>query len=490
MMNRQIRLVGVGICVLFLALFVQLNYLQVFHASKLQANENNTVRIIGEYNKPRGAIMSADGQQLAFSKTTGSPNFKYQRVYPQAQLFADVTGYFSYTYGSDGVEKTYDSFLTGSKTSFVLPNSLSGLKNDLTNGSKAQNVNLTISTKVQQAAAAALGSQNGAVVALDPTTGAILAMYSNPAYDPNQLALSNQQQVQANYRNLVNNSGNPLSPSAYRNRFPPGSTFKIVTSAAAYDRNQQVANKSYPVEGSISLPGTNQRLHNFGSESCGGPLLQTFTTSCDTAFASMGLDMGAGSMAGEAQGFGFGKALPFDLPGTATSNFPAANSFNNDMAGLAKSAIGQQDVSASPLDMALVASAIANGGTIMTPHVLNQVTNAQNQVISTYKPKPWEHATSPDTAGKVTKLMQSVVSSGTGTAAAIPGVPVAGKTGTAQTGGNNTDYWFTCFAPAQQPKIAVAVLVEGQGTTNEFQGGTVAAPIAKKVLQAALPGMP
>jgi peptidoglycan glycosyltransferase len=210
--------------------------------------------------------------------------------------------------------------------------------------------------------------------------------------------------------------------------------------------------------------------------------------SCDTGFGQVGLDLGAGVLYDESHSFGFDQTVPIDLPFPAQSTFPAAATFAQDQPGVAFSAIGQQDVQATPLEMAMVASAIADGGVIMTPHVLAHVTNSQNQVVSTYQPKPWVQATSAGTAGQVTQLMLSVVNDprGTGAAARIPGVPVAAKTGTAQTGTGQIDAWFAAFAPANSPTIAVAVLLPNQPPGNEYQGGTLAAPIAKAMIQAYL----
>lgn len=430
-MNRQIRLVGVGIIVLFVGLFVQLNYLQVFHASALNADPQNNRHIIKEYDSPRGNILSADGTLLAYSKpVTG--NFKYQRIYPQRSLFGQITGFFSFTYGSDGAEKTYDSFLTGSKAQFKLPTSLKDLENELVNTNRAENITLTLSAKLQAVAAKALGNRIGAVVALNPQTGAILAMYSNPTFDPNLLSISNQVEVQRNYQALLKAPGNPLSAGAYRNRFPPGSTFKIITAAAVYDHNPALATKSYPVSSGLVLPDTNgQRLGNFGGESCGGTLLEDFTVSCNSAFGAIGLDLGGSALAAEAQSFGFDQTPPLDLPAVAQSYFPPASSFAQDLPGLAKSAIGQENVAATPLEMAMVAGGLAHGGTIMVPHILGNVTNQQNQVVSTYQPKPWVNATSAQTASEMSTLMQSVVysSNGTGGAAQIPGVRARGQDG-------------------------------------------------------------
>lgn len=485
-MNRHIRMVGVGIMALFVVLFAQLNWVQIFHASALNANPLNSRRITKEYDTPRGNIISSDGQLLAYSKPVTGP-FKYQRVYPFGSLFGQITGYFSFIYGSDGVEKTADRFLTGSDAQFKLPTSLSQLQNELANVNKAENVTLTLSASLQAVAQKALGNDPGAVVALNPKTGAVLAMYANPSFDPNLLSGTDTQQVVANWNTLVKAPGNPLSSAAYRERFPPGSTFKMITSAAVYDHDPALVTKNYPVVSQITLPLTNgQTLSNFGGERCGGQLLQLFTVSCNTGFASVGLDLGAANLATTADSFGFNAVPPLDLPSPARSNFPPASSFAQDPAGLAKSAIGQENVSATPLQMALVAAAMGNGGTIMAPHVLQQVTNSQNKVVSTYQPKVWQQATSAATTDQMRTLMLSVVNNGTGTAAQIPGVAVAGKTGTAQTGVGTTDDWFAAYAPADNPQVAVCAVVLNQPSADQFQGGTVAAPIARAVIEAAL----
>lgn len=484
-MNRQIRLVGAGMIVLFVALFLQLNYLQVVHANSLDHNPLNGRNVVKEYNTPRGDIVSADGVTLAHSVPTAD-QFKYLRQYPQGSLFGQLTGFFSFTYGTDGVERTYDSTLTGASASKRVPTNLNQLKRLLTNTDKTQAVALTVSARMQQAARAALGSKVGSVVAVNPRTGAILAMYSNPSYDPSVLAGHNQAQVTGNYKALTSAPGNPLSPGAYRNRWFPGSTFKIVDAAAIYDRDPSLASKTYPTLSALPLPNTNLSLHNFGGESCGGVLPDLFRVSCNSGFGAIGLDLGATNLYTEAHGFGFDQKPPLDLPAPAVSSFPPASTFARDQPGLAYSAIGQQDVQATPLEMALVASGIADNGTIMTPHVLDHVTDSQGNTVQTYKSKPWQSATSPQTATQVTQLMESVVNSagGTGVAARIPGVTVAAKTGTAQTGTGKIDAWFAAFAPNPNPSIAVAVLIPDQPSGDEYQGGTIAAPIAKAVIQA------
>jgi peptidoglycan glycosyltransferase len=483
-MNRQIRLVGVGIVVLFLLLFLQLNYLQVVRANSLNHHPLNARLALARFNTKRGDIVSADGKVLAHSQPT-SDQFKYLRTYPEGDLFAQVTGYFSFTYGEDGAERSFDADLTGANAPFKLPS----LRDLTVQRDKSQTVTLTLSDKLQRAARRALGNRKGSVVAIDPSTGAILALWSNPSFDPNALAAHDQNQVRSYWEAANANPDKPLLPRSYRERFFPGSTFKMVTSSAVYERKPDLATKPYPFLSALPLPQTNgQVLRNFGGEVCGGLLPELFRVSCNTGFAQIGLDLGGPPLAGEAADYGFNKTPPLDLPAVAKSFFPPGDSFVHDQPGLAKSAIGQENVAATPLQMALIASAIANNGVIMRPHILARVNNSEGQVVRTYQPSPWIRATSPQTAAQMTQLMVSVVQNGTGTAAQIPGVQVAGKTGTAQTGNNTIHAWFACFAPSAQPQIAVAVLVENQPESNEATGGAIAAPIAKAVLQAALGG--
>jgi peptidoglycan glycosyltransferase len=483
--NRQIRIVGVAMIALFAVLFAQLNYVQVVRATGLNHNALNTRLLLSKFTTKRGDIVTSDAVVLAHSQPT-SDSLKYLRTYPTADLFGPITGYFSFTYGEDGAERTFDGDLTGASAPFNLPKSLKDLtvKTD-----KSQTVTLTLSAKLQKVAKDQLGTRKGAVVALDPATGAILAMWSNPSYDPGPLAGHDQQQVK-NYWQAENASPDkPLLAASFRQRYFPGSTFKVITASAVYDHRPDLAAKVYPSLPGLVLPQTSgQVLGNFGGEICGGALPDLFRVSCNSGFGAVGLDLGPADLSAEANSYGFDHTPPLDLPGTAQSFFPAAGSFAHDLPGLAKSAIGQQSVQATPLEMALVAAAVANGGIIMKPHILAQVTDSQGQVTRKYQPSQWMTAMSAQTATQMTQLMLSVVQAGTGVAAQIPGVEVAGKTGTAQTGNNTIHAWFTSFAPASAPKIAVAVLVENQPLGNDAQGGIIAAPIAKAVLSAALQG--
>ncbi|MGH9107377.1 MAG: peptidoglycan D,D-transpeptidase FtsI family protein [Acidimicrobiales bacterium] len=486
--NARVRLAGAAACVLIIALFAQLNYLEIFHASALDNNPLNTRGVLLRYEQPRGAIISADGQTLAES-VPSKDQYRYQRVYPEGALFGQITGYYSFTYGTDGLEREYNSALSEAGAPVKVPTNLKQVRNFFTNQPAPDNLHITVLSSLQKLAAAQLAGRAGAVVAVAPRTGAVLAMYSNPTYDPNPLASHDQAVEQKTWSSLITDPGEPLLSAAYRQRFFPGSTFKIITAAAVYDHKPGLANKKYLVSAGFALPDTaGQVLHNFAGEACGGKMLELFTVSCDTGFAELGLGVGGAALAGEAKAFGWDRPTPLDLPGVAQSLFPAVASFVRDAGALAKSAIGQESVQAVPLTLALDAAGVANRGVIMTPHLLSSVSGPQGETVTRYKPKPWLKATTPSTASKLTKLMVSVVNSpdGTGVEARIPGVTVAGKTGTAQTGGPDIETWFVAFAPVQHPEIAVAVLVENQPPANEYQGGTIAAPVARAVIQSYL----
>jgi peptidoglycan glycosyltransferase len=481
-MDRQIRKLGFVLMALFVLLFLQLNNLQVLQADKLADDPRNTRNATRDFSKPRGQILSADGAVLARSVPAGGP-FERLRQYPEHDLFAHITGYFSFTYGSSGIERRYNDVLAGRD---LRARNLRDFLNDRT---RVEDVTLTITKRVQQVARDALGARKGAVVALDPTTGAVLALWSFPSYDPERLAVHDQQAVQQAWTELNDNTDRPMVPRTYRRAYAPGSTFKVVTAAAALEQAPDLVAKDYPRLKTLDLPQTNKDLPNFGGGTCGGILPQLLKVSCNTGFAQMGLDLGADKLAGEARDFGFAARPPLDLPAVEKSVFPEAGSFERNLPGLAQSAIGQQDVTATPLQMALVAAGVANGGTIMKPHLLAEVRDDQGNVVRRASPSPWKRATSPENAAALRDMMIGVVNGGTATRVAVPGVQVAAKTGTAQTTGDNSHAWIVAFAPAQAPRVAVAVVVESQpGLGDTVTGGRIAAPIARAVLQAALGG--
>ena len=481
-MNTQIRRLGIVLCVLFVILFVQLNWLQVIDARRLNEHPGNTRAVVRDFARPRGVVQTADGVVIARSDPSDD-QFERQRSYPEGELFAHLTGYFSFTYGSDGVERTYNDALTGRERQL----SIDRLGDLLLEKDQTANVTLTVSKRLQQVATRELGARKGAVVALDPKTGAILAMADYPSYDPNPLASHDQKAVRTAWERLNNDPDKPLLPRTYRERYFPGSVFKVVTTATGLATGVATPTQPvYPVLTELPLPQSPQPLGNFGGGRCGGPLPEALRVSCNTSFGQLGLDLGGDRLSAGAQAFGFTKVPPLDLPFGVASTFPPGSEFARDKPALAKSAIGQQDVSATPLQMALVSAAIANGGTVMTPHVMAEVRDSEGRVIEEFNPSAWTTAVSADVAATTRDMMIGVVERGSGTRARIPGVRVAGKTGTAQTGRDTSHVWFTAFAPAEDPKVAVAVILEDQPSADEATGGALAAPIAQTVMRAAL----
>ncbi|HUS61817.1 MAG TPA: penicillin-binding protein 2 [Acidimicrobiales bacterium] len=485
-MNAQIRRVGLVLMLLFVALFAKLNELQVVRADELANHPGNNRKIVKDFSAPRGDIITADGTVVATSVASGD-GYKRLRQYPTGALFGHITGYFSFTFGTAGVERTYNDELSGRAASVKIrkPRDL------LVDADNTGDVVLTLSRKVQEAAAAALANRKGSIVALDPTTGAVLAMVSSPSYDPNPLAGHDQKAVQAAFKAVTKpptgtNPDNPARSRAFSERIFPGSTFKVITSAAVLERAPELAAKSYPQLKEILLPQTTRPLRNFGGSTCGGVLPDLLVKSCNTGFAAIGLDLGGGRLVGEAEDFGFNARPPLDIGPTVASSIPSAADLDKNKPVLAKSAIGQQDVAATPLHMAMIAGAVGYGGVMMTPHVMSEVRDRDGSKVSGYEPKEWKRAMEAGTAGQLRDLMVQVVARGTATRAAVPGITVAAKTGTAQTGANKAHAWLVAFAPAEAPKVAVAIVIEDQPEVNEATGGRLAAPIAATIIRAAL----
>ena len=426
--------------------------------------------------------MSADDKVLATS-VPSHDEFKLARTYPLGALVSQVVGYQSIVVGNTGLEKTYNDVLAG-RGSFKL--GVRDVVRDFLRGTKrVGNLRTSLRVDVQLVAKQARGDQKGSVVVIEPSTGAIVAMYSNPTYDPQPLAGHDTRKVQA-YFDLLNNA--PDKPSlarAFREIYPPGSTFKVVTATAALDDNKVALDTQFPANTQLPIPQTNNTIANFGHHSCGGDLTAVFTESCNTAFAALGLALG-NDFPPAMQKFGIYDPPPLDVaPGAVASTGPAFGSFDTAKPRFALAGIGQGDVFTTPLQMALVASAIANGGMIMQPHVGTVVLDDEGKHLADIPQRRWRRATSPGTAAILTNLMINVVKHGTGTAAQIPGITVAGKTGTAQTvTGAFPHAWFVAFAPAEKPQYAIAVIVEhGGNQLGDATGGHLAAPIAAKVLR-------
>jgi peptidoglycan glycosyltransferase len=493
-MDRLIRRLGGAMLALFVLLLAQVTYIQVVASERLADNPANATRqLIAEYRVDRGKIVAADGRtELALSRKSPG-ELKYQRHYPQGPLYADLTGYYSIIFGRSELEQSYNTYLSGDAPELI-PQTL--IDQVLGRPKRGATVVTTIDPAIQRAAAQALGNLPGGVVALDPHTGDVKAIVANPSYDPNELASQDPKQVRAAWDRLTSDPDNPLLSRAIDELYPPGSTFKLVTAAAALE-NGFGPNSTWPNPPVLDLPQTTATLENFGGEHCLGgasqlTLAQALTVSCNVVFGQVGLRLGAAKLAAQAHAFGFATDassgdVPFDIP-LQEGVFPDASYFADRLPAVALSAIGQDNVAANPMQMALVASAIANGGSEMRPRLVSEIRDSSGQVVKTFAPEVFGQPISAQTAIQLTQMMVSVVQSGTGTAAQIPGIEVAGKTGTAQHGeGLPPHAWFVSFAPAQNPKIAVAVIVlDGGSLGSDATGGVVAAPIAKAVMEAAL----
>jgi peptidoglycan glycosyltransferase len=480
-MSAQIRKVGIGLLLAFAALFLQLNYVQIWAAEDIASNPANIRALIAEYSVKRGDISTLDGKVIARSRATKG-RYKYERTYPFGDLYAHITGYKSIVYGTARLESAYDEQLQGESS--VL--SMQDIEDQL-RGSEEQgdDLRLTIHSQLQEAAREALGGRDGAIVALNPQTGEVRAMWSNPSYDPNPLALHDTKEVRR-YRATLDPDSirSPLISRATSRSFAPGSTFKVVTTAAALESGRYERDSTFPDPVELELPLTNETLMNFTRTSCaGGGQIDLFTAleiSCDTTYGILGMDV-YDELTNTAEAMGFNEPIPFDV-GTEPSTFPEISDDNEPLRAFA--GIGQGDVSATPLQMALVAATVANGGEVPRPRLVKQVIDPSGGVVDPFTPEMLGRAMSSETAAAVTEMMKAVVESGTGTTAQIEGVSVAGKTGTAQTvPGEDPHAWFIAFAPAEDPQLAVAVVVESGSAGSEATGGAIAAPIARQIPQ-------
>jgi peptidoglycan glycosyltransferase len=476
-MNRSLRRVALAALVMFLALLVNANVVQVGEANALKNNAHNSRVLLSEYSHKRGPIVVA-GSSVALSKPTNDA-YKYQRFYPSGPVYAPVTGYYSLVYDSTGIESAENDILSGDSDQLFVRR-----LSDYFTGRTPQGgaVKLTINPQAQQTAYDAMQGHQGAVVALDPRTGAILAMVSTPSYDPSPLTTHNPSQIKQAWTSLVNDPNDPLLNRAIAQTYPPGSTFKVVTTAAALS-NGYKPTSMLDAPHTLTLPETTHQLTNFEGEQCGTgtqiTLADALRVSCNTAYGGLGLKLGGDAIRQQAEAFGFNSDIPID-----GAMHASASVFPRDIPApqVAFSAIGQYDDAVTPMQMAMVAAAVANDGVVMKPYLVDRTLGPDLSTLSVTQPDALGRAVSPEVAQELNTMMQGVVASGTGTAAQIPGVSVAGKTGTAENvPGQPTHAWFICFAPAQAPRVAVAVLVEHGGV-----GGVTAAPIARAVLQAVL----
>ena len=483
-MNAPLRRVAISVLVLFTLLILNVNYIQVVRAEKLRKDTSNTRVLAEEYDRERGSLV-VDGNEIALSVPTDD-RLKYLRQYPNGPTYAPVTGYYSVVYSTRGMERAANEVLAGSDPRLIVRR-----VSDLFTGRDPAggDVVLTIDPVVQETAMSALEGVTGAVVALDPSTGAVLGMASTPTYDPNQLSSHDPKAIRAYAEQLEQADPDPRLNRAISDNYPPGSVFKVIVSAAALS-DGYTPETPVPAPDLLTLPSTSTTLRNFGGSSCNGgadqPLIEALTISCNTAFAQLGIDLGEEKVRDMAEAFGMDgedREIPLEVAGSSVGDIESP-------AALGQTSIGQRDVRMTPMQAAMVAAGVANDGRLMRPYLVDQVRAPDLTVIDQTDPEEFREPISAEVADQLTEMMVSVVDNGSGRAAGIDGIDVAGKTGTAQVSEEvNPHTWFIGFAPADDPKIAVAVFIaNGGNSSSESTGGRVSAPIAGEIMAAYLEG--
>lgn len=485
-MNKPLRRIAIFCGLLVFALLLRDNWIQYVQADELKNHKNNHRLDIARYSQPRGNII-VDGRAITGSVETNGIDYKYKRTYKNGEMWAPVTGYASQVYGTNQIENLEDGILTGNDDRLFFNRTI-----DMLTGKeqKGGDVITTLNAKAQEAAFKGLGDKKGAVAALDPRTGKILALASTPSYDPSTIAgASKKDEAAWKALDKKQNPDEPMLNRALRQTYPPGSTFKVVTAAAALE-NGKYSSIDEPTNSPVPwrLPLSTQNLKNEGSIQCKNvSLREALRVSCNTVFGKLGDDLGKEKMLEQAEKFGFNEEV-FTPVRADASVYPE----KMDRPSNALSSIGQFDTRATPLQMAMVAAAIANDGDLKKPYMVDKLRAANLNTIEQTQPETMSHPVSEDTARKLQDMMETVVKSGTGTAARIPGVTVGGKTGTAQHGvanSKNPYAWFISYAKGKDGSspVAVAVVIEGSDTVrDDIAGGRLAAPIAKDVMKAVL----
>jgi peptidoglycan glycosyltransferase len=470
--NTPIRRLAFVLLAVLGLIVLDLTYLQVIAGPRYRDDLRNPRLAASRSSTERGPIVSREGIILAESTAEPGSVQTFVRSYPEGPLYGHAVGYTSLLFGNAGLESAFGRDLSSDSDL-----TMSGIINALLGREQgAQGIRLTLAHAVQQSAQSALEGQIGAVVAIEPATGEVLALYSAPSFDPTLLLGDSPAAGDA----LAADPSTPLRDRTIDQILAPGSAFKVITTAAALESGAANPDSRYPDPLALELPGSTAVIRNSDRGRCGDgtdvALATAFRRSCNTVFGQIGLDIGAATIGNTAEAFGFNSDISFDLP-VARSVFPTG-SLVTDPAATAQSAIGQRDVQATPLQMAIVAATIANDGVVMRPYLVSESFDRDLNILSQTNPVELRRAVSPGTAVALTELMTDVVEAGTGQAARIAGAVVGGKTGTAQIPGAEPHAWFIGFATMEERSIAVAVVVENGGS-----GGTVAAPIARRVMQ-------
>jgi peptidoglycan glycosyltransferase len=473
-MNGPIRRIAGFLFLAFGLLLLNVTYIQAIATSTYRDNPLNPRVAASISGKERGRIVTSDGTVVARSIADPGDPSRFAREYPEGPVYAQVVGYSSLLFGDEGLERVYANDLR-SRRDLTLSDVINALMGrDL----RPKSLELTIDDGLQHAAFDAMGDNTGAVVAIDPKTGAVLAMVSTPSYDPGVMLAPNAAELRAA---LLEDPEEPLANRAVARTYPPGSTFKVVVASSAVENGIAGPTTTFddPIE--FPLPGSTSTIRNYDRGPCGDgttvTLSEAFRKSCNTIFATLGLQVGAQTLYDTAVSFSFDEPIRFDLP-TQESFFPDPSDL--DGPALAQSSIGERDVRATPLEMASIAAAVANGGNLMQPYLVSRIVDAAGETVSEVTPEIRTTAVSAATATIVSQMMEEVVASGTGTRATVPNVRVAGKTGTSDASSGSPAVWFIGFAPVEDPTIAIAVVVLNGG--EDATGGSVAAPIAGQIL--------
>ncbi len=470
-MNRPIRRVAIAALAMFALLLLNLSASYLVRSDALNNRPENRRVSDARFAQDRGPIMVGNSP-IAISEPV-KDRFKFQRSYPSGKLYAPVTGYYSYIFGSSGLERSFSEQLIGVDDSQFLDR----LINILTGATpKGASVETTLDARAQRAAWKGLDGRKGAVVALDTSTGAIRALVTSPSFDPNDLATHDLDASRRAWEKLNKDGSRPMANRATREIYPPGSTFKLITAAAALEAGRSADDTIDAT--AYKLPGSTVVIRG----NCGGSevtLTRALEVSCNPGFARLGAELGADALREQAERFGFGDQF-LDEIGSAASRFPE----EPDAAQTAMSAIGAFDVAASPLQMAMVAAAVANDGIVMEPYLVERVLSADLAVISQTRPRQHSTAVSEVVAAELRDMMVSVVENGTGRRAQVEGLTVGGKTGTAVTDEKRRPYaWFVAFA--EELDLAVCVFIEdAEIPATDIAGGILAAPIARSVIEA------
>lgn len=495
-MNRQIRQLALGLMTLYVVLFATLNYWQVTREEVLNANVENTRAVRREFDRPRGPIVTADGVVAAESVPNPDPDAEFDRLreYPTGDLLSNVTGYFTLSFGSTGVERAYGDVLTGTTTEQQIRALGDLLSSEVDNSGS---VELALRHDLQQAAKFALGGRSGSVVITEVATGAVRAMYSNPSYDPNTFVNLPFEEAQEAIVDLQNAPGDPLLAGAYQQRFMPGSTFKVITTGIGLENGVIDTSSQFARESEWIPPQTNDPIENYRGSVCGGDLPEVFRRSCNIPFAQTAINLGPDRMIDGIEAWGIGEELPLDIPGAAASTFGDTTDLDERLPLLAIRGFGQNEDQMVPLHMAMVAATVANGGRMMAPYVVEATYDHEGRVLETTEPDVWKTPISPQTAATLTELMTGVTEGDGGTGRSVQlegGQRFAAKTGTAELGivddPDRVHAWMIAFAPLEAPKYAISVVLTDLTSTqvDAATGGREAGPIVKGMLDYLLTG--